>query len=67
MSEYEIALAQAYLKASRQDAVAALVRSVRDLARMRAIASTGLAARAIQREHALSYPLISGQAGDARS
>lgn len=35
MSETEIALASAYLKASGQDPVAALIRSVRDLARVR--------------------------------
>lgn len=35
MSETEIALARAYLARSGQDPVAALIRSVKDLARMR--------------------------------
>ena len=35
MSETEIALAQAYLSASDQDPVGALIRSVKDLARTR--------------------------------
>lgn len=34
MSETEIALARAYLSAAGQDPVAALIRSVKDLARM---------------------------------
>jgi len=35
MSELEISMAQAYLRASDQDAVAALIRSVKDLAHTR--------------------------------
>ena len=34
MSETEIALARAYLSAAEQDPIAALIRSVKDLARM---------------------------------
>lgn len=41
MSEVEIALARAYLSAAGQDAVGALIRSVRDLARARELVSVG--------------------------
>jgi hypothetical protein len=41
MSEIEIALARAYLSASGQDPVGALIRSVRDLARARDLVSLG--------------------------
>lgn len=41
MSEMEIALARAYLSAAGQDAVGALIRSVRDLAKARALVSVG--------------------------
>ncbi|TDR93453.1 hypothetical protein [Enterovirga rhinocerotis] len=41
MSETEIALARAYLSAAEQDPIAALIRSVKDLARMgRVLAGT---------------------------
>lgn len=40
MSETEIALAKAYLSASGQDPIAALIRSVRDLARTRRLLAT---------------------------
>lgn len=41
MSETEIALARAYLIAAGQDPVAALIRSVKDLARTRDLVSPG--------------------------
>ncbi|MBV9077570.1 MAG: hypothetical protein JO048_08805 [Methylobacteriaceae bacterium] len=41
MSEMEIALARAYLKAADQDPVGALIRSVRDLARTQGYVSAG--------------------------
>lgn len=39
MSEFEIALTRAYLRAAGQDPVAALIRSVRDLTRTRLAAA----------------------------
>ena len=56
MSEVEIELARAYLRSSGQDPVAALIRSVRDIARMRRLQAAWVGGGENRRREELIWP-----------